>query len=180
MTYLKSLRATGRLPFSIVQIIPGTVIGPSEFSVRATEAAARMDRISRALLFDDPKPLYAFGFVHVDDCAAVHVEALDEDKVPDSELPDWYIAAASNPPGTNASRIWREVGDVLERAFKHEIKSGLVTIGRDNVPTNMPYRVDSTLTANLLLGGRKFRGLAECVTEVGLWYKMLVTQEGPN
>jgi len=177
MTYLKSLRAAAQLPYSIVQVLPGTVIGPSELIVSALDAAARMDRMSRALLFDDPKPRYAFGFVHVDDCAAVHIEALNEDKVPDSELPDWYIAAAPSPPGKSGSEIWRETGDVVEQEFGQEIKCGMVTVGRKNVPINMPYCVESRLTERLLLGGRNFRGLAACVTETGHWYRNLVAQE---
>lgn len=176
MTYLKSLRAAAPLPFSIVQVIPGTVMGPSELTVTASDAAVRMDRMSRALLFNDPKPRYAFGFVHVDDCAAVHIEALDEEKVPDSELPDWYIAAASSPPGRTGSEIWREAGDVVEQGFRQEIGSGTMTVGRANVPVNMPYRVDSSMTERQLLAGRRFRGLPECITEVGLWYKNLAAK----
>jgi nucleoside-diphosphate-sugar epimerase len=176
MTYLKSLQNAAHLPFSIVQVIPGTVIGPSELTVTASDAAARMDRMSRALLFNDSKPRYAFGFVHVDDCAAVHVEALDEDKVPDGRLPDWYVAAASTPSGKTGSDIWREVGDVVEQNFKQEVESGMVTVGRDNVPVNMPYRVDSNMTESLLLGGRTFRTLADCILDVGFWYKKLVAE----
>ena len=143
----------------------------------ASASLARMDRMSKALLFNDPKARYAFGFVHVDDCAAVHIEALDEDKVPDSELPDWYIAAASSPIGKTGSDIWREAGDAVEQEFKQEIERGIMVVGRDNVPINMPFRVDSRLTERLLLGGRKFRNLADCVTDVGNWYRKLATQD---
>ncbi|KAF2677841.1 NAD(P)-binding protein [Lentithecium fluviatile CBS 122367] len=179
MTYLNSLQEAGTFPFSIVQVIPGTVIGPSELNTTASDASARMDRMSRAILFNDPKPRYAFGFVHVDDCAAVHIEALDEEKVPDSELPDWFIAAASSKFGKNGDDIWKEAGDAVEKEFQKEIKNGLVTVGRDNVPVNIPFRIDSRMTERMLLGGRKFRGLVECVTEVGHWYKRL-TEEGQN
>jgi nucleoside-diphosphate-sugar epimerase len=176
MKYLQTLRATAELPFSIAQIIPGTVIGPSELSVTASEALVRMDRMSRALLFNDPKPRYAFGFVHIDDCAAVHVMALDEERVHDSKLPDWFIAAATSPSDKNGEAIWKEAGNAIEMEFAEEIANGLMAVGRKNAPINMPFRVVSTLTEGLLLSGQKFRSLEECVIEVGQWYKKLVRE----
>lgn len=173
MTYLKSLKTTEKLPFSIIQVIPGTVIGPSELINSATEAEAHMDRMSRALLFNDPKPRYAFGFVHIDDCAGVHIESLDEEKVPESDIPDWFIAAACSEKGKDGRELWKEVGDALEKTFEEEVKKKRFTIGRTNVPINMPFYVDSTLTKTMLLGGAKFRRFAESVKEVGSWYVKL-------
>ena len=177
MTYLKSLQQKGSLPFSIVQVIPGTVIGPSELETSSSKAYDQMDRMAKALLFNTPKPRYAFGFVHVQDCAAIHIEALDEEKVPDSGIPDWFIAAASTPEGKEGIDIWRDAGDMVEAEFADEAKGGLFTVGRENLPINMPYRVDSKLTENLLLGGRRFKSLEACVREVGEWYSGLVEKE---
>ncbi|KAF1961942.1 NAD(P)-binding protein [Byssothecium circinans] len=173
MTYLKSLRTSKQLPFSIIQVIPGTVIGPSELINTATEASAHMDRMSRALLFNEPKPRYAFGFVHVDDCAKLHIEALDEEKVAEDRIPDWFVAAAPSERGKDGKEVWKEVGHVLEKTFEEAVKKEVFTIGRDNAPINMPFYVDSTLTESMVLAGGKFRGLAECVEEVGSWYVRL-------
>ncbi|KAF2864726.1 hypothetical protein BDV95DRAFT_613265 [Massariosphaeria phaeospora] len=177
MTYLNSLRINNELPFSIAQVIPGTVIGPSELVSSAKEAYAKMDRMSKALLFDETKARYAFGFVHVEDCARVHVEALEETRVRDHEIPNWFIAAATTDDGKDGNSVWREAGDMIEKEFPDEVKSGLFTVGRDNTPINMPFRVDSRKTQDMLFDGQKFRGLQECVEEVGSWYRSLVKSE---
>ncbi|KAF2477661.1 NAD(P)-binding protein [Lindgomyces ingoldianus] len=176
MTYLHShSRKSGA--FSIVQVIPGTVIGPSELVSSASDALAQMDRMSKALLFNGATPRYGFGFVHVEDCARVHVEALDEEKVQGEDIPDWFIAAATMEEGKDGPRIWKEAGDTVEREFAEEMRNGVFIVGRENLPTNMPFRVDSRMTEEMLLGGRKFRSLEECVREVGQWYSGLVQNE---
>jgi nucleoside-diphosphate-sugar epimerase len=177
MNHLFSLRHTGQHRFSIIQVIPGTVIGLSELVTTASQAYAQMDRMSKALLFNEAKPRYAFGFVHVKDCAAVHINSLDEVKVPESEIPNWFVAASTTPEGMEGKDVWKEAGDVVERNFGTEVESGLITVGRENLPVNMPYRVDSTLTERMLLGGAKFMSLGDCVREVGEWYRGLVEQE---
>lgn len=177
MTYLRELQEKNELPFSIVQVIPGTVIGPSELVGSAEEAYAKMDRMSKALLFDDVRPRYAFGFVHVEDCARVHVEALDEVKVKDGEIPAWFIAAGSTPVGISAGAIWKEVGDMVEEEFGEQVARGVFKVGRDKLPTNMPYRVDSKRTQNMLLDGQDFKSLSDCVREVAEWYNSLLEKE---
>ncbi|KAJ4298204.1 hypothetical protein N0V90_006103 [Kalmusia sp. IMI 367209] len=176
MAYLKDLHTSRRAPFSIVQVIPGTVMGSSELVSTTAQARAKMDRMSRALLFNDPKPRYLFGFVHVEDCARVHVEALDEVKVPDDEIPDWFIAASSSEKAKSGAQVWKEAGDVIEDAFQNEVASGLFTIGRNNMPINMPYYVDSTWTETRLFGDDKFRSLSDCMEEVGKWYRALAAE----
>lgn len=161
------------LPFSIVQVIPGTVIGPSELINTAYEAKEKMDRMSKALLFNDAKPRYAFGFVHVEDCATVHVEALDEEKLPSNEIPQWLVAAASNGPDDTIKKTWQCVGNMIEKRFPEQIKERVFTVGKDNLPINMPYRVDSRWTEGRLLRGKRFSGLEDCVRSVGEWYVSL-------
>ena len=161
-------------PFSIVQVIPGTVIGPSELVKTAEEALKSMDRQTRALLCDDNTPRYAFGFVHVQDCARVHIEALDEEKVKTADVPPWFIAAATTEEGLNGYQVWAKAVAMVERVFWIELKSGMYRVGRERVPTNMPYRVDSRETERMLLGGDKIRGLEDSVREVGRWCARLV------
>jgi nucleoside-diphosphate-sugar epimerase len=173
MTYLKSLKASNTLPFSIAQVIPGTVIGPSELIKTATDASAHMDRMSRTLLFNDSKPRYAFGFVHVEDCARVHIEALDEERVPDKELPDWFIAAAGSEKSRNGKDVWKEAARAIENCFRDEVLSGTFNVVGENAPINMPFYVDSSVTESMLLSGEKFKGIVECVEEVGHWYVQL-------
>lgn len=177
MTYLDEIRRSGKLPFSIVQVIPGTVIGPSEFATTTVQALAQMDRQTKALLFDEMKPRYAFGFVHVQDCARVHIEALDEDKAKNEDLPPWYIAAATVKDGTDGPGLWNAAADMIERNFKVEVEQGIFKVGRSKVPVNMPYRVDSKLTERTLLGGQNIRGLQESVQEVARWYIAMKMQE---
>ncbi|KAF2015296.1 NAD(P)-binding protein [Aaosphaeria arxii CBS 175.79] len=178
MQYLQSLRKDPDLPFSIVQVIPGTVIGPSELITSSADAYAQMDRMSRALLFSDQTPRYAFGFVSVLDCARVHVEALSASNVPDYGIPDYFVAAATTPAGKTAEEIWTEVADVIAERYPKEVADGVFTIGRDRVPSEMPYRVDSTETARLLLGGRPIQGLLESVLEVTEWFVKLRSEMG--
>jgi nucleoside-diphosphate-sugar epimerase len=170
MTYLHDLSLSKTLPFSIAQVIPGTVIGPSEFANTPTQALAHMDRQTKALLFDDMKPRYAFGFVHVQDCARVHIEALDGVKVKDEDVPPWFLAAATVEEGYDGDKLWNEAADMIEREFKAEVESGIFNVGRSKVPINMPYRADSRLTEKMLLGGEKIRGLEQSVKEVAQWY----------
>jgi len=176
MTYLADLQASHELPFSIAQIIPGTVIGPSEFCTTSEQARAHMDRQSKALLFDDVAPRYAFGFVHVQDCARIHIEALDE-RVRGEDLPKWYVAAGTVEEGTDGDKLWNSVADMIERDFAKEVKTGVFTLGRQKVPINMPFRVESSMTEKMLLNGDKIRGLEDSVREVAEWYIQLKRTE---
>lgn len=177
MNYLDQLRRSETMPFSIVQVIPGTVIGTSEFVRTAEEAKRYMDRQTRALIFDDNTPRYAFGFVHVQDCARVHIEALDEEKVTAADIPPRFVAAATSEEGLDGHRVWSKAVDMVERDFKAEVESGLFKVGRERVPVNMPYQVNSAGTEKMLLGGEKIRGLEESVKEVARWYTELVAKE---
>ncbi|CAE7188441.1 NAD-binding-10 multi-domain protein [Pyrenophora teres f. teres] len=177
MDYLAHVQATGQLSFSITQIIPGTVIGPSEFCNKAEEARAHMDRQSKALLFNDAPPRYAFGFVHVQDCAKIHIEALDEEKVKSEDLPKWFVAAGTVEEGTDVTKLWNAAADIIEKEFGNEVNTGLFQVGRTKVPINAPFRVDSQMTEKLLLGGEKTRGLEESVCEVARWYVGLKRKE---
>ncbi|KAF1937042.1 3-beta hydroxysteroid dehydrogenase/isomerase family protein [Clathrospora elynae] len=170
MTYLNSLRIDKSTPFSIAQVIPGTVIGPSEFATTAAQALAHMDRQTKALLFDDMKPRYAFGFVHVQDCARVHIEALNESKVKSDDLPPWFVAAGTVEEGMHGAGLWNSAADMVEGGFAKEVEDGVFKIGRAKVPINMPFRVDSRETERMLLGGDRIRGLEESVREVAVWY----------
>ncbi|KAH5245962.1 hypothetical protein HBI52_166240 [Parastagonospora nodorum] len=173
MKYLNDLQLSKTLPFSIAQVIPGTVIGPSEFVTTRSQALKHIDRQTKALLFDDMKPRYAFGFVHVRECAAIHVNALDEEKWRSDDLPAWYIAAATSERGIDGERIWARAVEMVERDFANEVKEGVFKVGRSKVPINMPYRVDSAETEKRLLSGVPMKGLKECVKEVAEWYVSL-------
>jgi nucleoside-diphosphate-sugar epimerase len=173
MTYLNDLQRSKKMPFDIIQVIPGTVMGPSEFVTTRSQAIKHMDRQTKALLFDDDKPRYAFGFVHAQDCARVHIEALDEQKVKSKTLPPWFVASATSDDGTNGEKMWTTAADMVEQEFSEEIKEGVFKVGRDKVPINMPYRVDSGFTEGALLNGEAIRGLEDCVKEVAQWYLRL-------
>ncbi|KAH7076007.1 hypothetical protein FB567DRAFT_150813 [Paraphoma chrysanthemicola] len=177
MTYLNDLRLSKSLPFQIVQVIPGTVIGPSEFVTTRSQALKHIDRQTKALLFDEMAPRYAFGFVHVQDCARVHVEALNEAKVKSAKIPPWFVAASSSEDADDGTTLWDRAANMIEQEFIEEVKSGVFKLGRTKTPINMPYRVDSNLTESLLLHGEKMRGLEECVTEVAHWFLRLKTDE---
>lgn len=153
-------------------------MGRTELATTSSEAYTHMDRMSRAILFNEPKPRYAFGFVHVEDCARVHVEALSSANVEDADIPDWFIAAATTPSGRTAQEIWKEAGDVLEEKFPMQVADKVFTVGRKNLPINIPFKVDSTLTEDKLLGGRQFKSLVGCVEEVAQWYTGLIIGEG--
>lgn len=177
MDFLDKLRLDDTLPFSIAQVIPGTVIGTSEFAKTAEEAKKQVDRQTRALIFDDNTPRYAFGFVHVEDCARVHIKALDQIKVADTDLPPRFVAAASTEAGLNGTQVWNKAVHIVENEFEPEIAKGLFTVGRERTPTNMPYRVDSKKTEEMLLDGKPIRGLEESVREVARWCARLAAQE---
>jgi nucleoside-diphosphate-sugar epimerase len=173
MKYLNNLQASKTLPFSIAQVIPGTVIGPSEFVTTRSQALMHIDRQTKALLFDEMKPRYAFGFVHVLDCAEVHINALDETKWRSDDLPCWYVAAATSEEGINGETMWARAVEMVEKEFAKEMDQGVFKLGRSKVPINMPYRVDSTETEERLLWGVKMKGFEECVKEVAKWYLSL-------
>lgn len=177
MDYLDQLRRSGAVPFDIVQVIPGTVIGPSEFVKTEDEAKKHMDRQSRALLFDDNTPRYAFGFVHVDDCAKVHIEALDEEKVPTGDIPPWFVAAATTEQGLDGDQVWSKAVRAFEITLDREIQDGLFKLGKERAPTNMPYRVDSSLTERMLCCGERMWGLEESVMQVAGWYSQFAAKE---
>ncbi|KAF2624762.1 NAD(P)-binding protein [Macroventuria anomochaeta] len=178
MDYLDQLRASNIMPFSIVQVIPGTVIGTSEFVKTAEEAKKHMDRQTRALIFDDNTPQYAFGFVHVEDCARVHVEALNEQKVKDEDVPPRFVAAATTEEGLDGNQVWNKAVRMVESEFAAGIERGVFEVGRERTPINMPYRVNSRMTERMLFGGEAIRGLEESVREVAGWYSQLVAEKG--
>lgn len=182
MTYLDDLRRQSSTPFEIVQIIPGTVIGPSELVTTPSEALARMDRLSKALLFDYDRARYAFGAIHVEDCAKAHVEALDSGKLDFQQhanrIPPWFVAAASVEEGTTGEQLWTTAADMIEASFPEAVARGTFKVGRSKVPINMPFRVDSRETAEKLLNGEQMRGLLEGVKDVARWYLELETSAG--
>lgn len=177
MTYHNDLRVSKKTPFSIAQVIPGTVIGPSEFVITRQDAIMHLDRQTKAILFDDTKPRYAFGFVHVQDCARIHIEALDEEKVKTGDIPPWYIAAATTKTGMTGQQLWKSAMNMMIEEFVEELSifdfRGTFRLGATKVPINMPFRVDSRMTEGMLLGGDRIRGLEECVREVAQWYLSL-------
>lgn len=175
--YLHKLRLSGTMPFSIVQVVPGTVMGTSEFVKTAEGARKHMDRQTRALILNDNTPRYAFGFVNVQDCARVHIEALDEEKVKEGNLPPIYVAAATTQGGLNGEQVWSQAIKVIEREFEHEITEGIFMVGRDRIPTNMPFRIVSRTTEDLLLDGVAIRGLEESVVGIARWYAQLAANE---
>ena len=135
-----------------------------------------MDRQSKALLFDDMTPRYAFGFIHVEDCARIHIEALDE-RIRSEDLPTWYVAAGTVEPGIDGEKLWNDAADMIELDFGNEVKTGAFRVGRGKVPINMPFRADSSVTENMLLSGDKIRGLKDSVKEVAQWYVELKKKE---
>lgn len=173
MESLDRLRLTNTMPFSIAQVIPGTVIGTSEFVNTAEEARQHMDRQTRALIFNDNTPRYAFGFVHLQDCAQVHIEALNEEKVKDDDVPAVFVAAATTEEGLNGEQVWAKAVRMIEKDFASGIEKGMFRVGKERTPTNMPYRVDSRMTEKMLLGGKAIRGLEESAREVACWYAQL-------
>lgn len=175
MTYLSDLKLSKKTPFSIVQVIPGTVIGPSDFVTTRSEALKHIDRQTKALLFDEIAPRYAFGFVHVQDCAEIHVEALDEEMVKSEDVPPWFVAAGTSEEGVNGEKTWSRAADAVEEDFAEAISAGIFKMGRTKTPINMPYRVDSKMTEKMLLDGGKLKGLEECVKDVANWYLSLET-----
>lgn len=180
MYYLDQLRLSKTMPFSIVQVIPGTVIGTSEFVHTAEEARKHMDRQTRTLIFDDNTPRYAFGFVHVQDCARAHIEALDEKRVGNEDVPPRFIAAATTDEGLDGEQVWSKAVKMVESEFAPEIKVGAFKAGRERIPVNMPFRIDSRFTEKMLMDGQSMRSLEDSVKEVASWYAQLVasTNEG--
>jgi nucleoside-diphosphate-sugar epimerase len=173
MAYLNDLRLSKTLPFSIVQVIPGTVIGPSEFVTTRSQALKHIDRQTKALLFDDMKPRYAFGFVHVQDCAKVHIEALNEEKVKTDDVPSWFVAAGTSEEGIDGEKLWSKTADMVRKKFGKGVEDGVFKIGATKAPINMPYHVNSQLTEQMLMGGKKIRGFEDCVEEVAKWFLAL-------
>jgi nucleoside-diphosphate-sugar epimerase len=133
-------------------------------------ALGHIDRQTKALLFDEMKPRYAFGFVHVRDCARVHIEALDESKVRTEDVPPWFVAAGTSEEGVVGEMLWGGASDKIDKRFAKEVAEGVFKVGRSKAPINMPYRVDSRLTEKTLLDGEEMKGLEECVEEVARWY----------
>ncbi|KAL6704882.1 hypothetical protein ACN47E_007565 [Coniothyrium glycines] len=177
MSYLNNLRLNKILPFDIAQVIPGTVIGPSEFVKTSSQALAHMDRQTKALIFDDMKPRYAFGFVHVQDCAKIHIEALDEKNIKSEDIPPWFVAAGTIAEGVNGDTLWSSAVDMVERTFPEAIQSNTFKLGKTKSPINMPYRANSRATEKMLLQGKPIRGLEESVKEVIQWYLNLKREE---
>jgi nucleoside-diphosphate-sugar epimerase len=136
-----------------------------------------MDRQSKALLFNEASPRYAFGFVHVEDCARVHVEALDQEKVGDGEVPRWYVAAGTVEEGVSGEQLWERAADMVEREYALEVEKGLFSVGRTKTPINMPFRAESRMTEKILLSGDTIRGMEECIREVAQWYSALKKKE---
>ncbi|KAL5114905.1 hypothetical protein ACEQ8H_007223 [Pleosporales sp. CAS-2024a] len=176
MRIVHDLHAANTLPFDMLQILPGTVIGPSDFARTRALARAAMDRQTKALLFNDARPRYAFGFVHVAQCAQMHVAALDEAATGPARgghMPPWFVAAATSEAGVDGERVWARAVRMVQERFARAVAQGVFEIGVDKAPVNMPYRVDSSMTERLLLGGASIKGLEECVSDVAEWYLAL-------
>jgi hypothetical protein len=187
MTEILALRSSPTWPqhIKLIQVIPGTVIGPSLLYTSPAEAKGHMDRFTLSLLFA-PQPVarFCFGTVSVRDCADVHVAALDPAKFSDESLDKvkFLVAAASTPKDSvgkvkPAQQIWKDVAMRLRKAFEKDAENDTFRIS-DQIPENMPFEVQSVWTENRVWDGqRKFTDFGTSVEEVGKWYLTLLKNE---
>lgn len=107
-----------------------------------------------------------FGLVHVDDCARVHVGALNTAKIHGNQI----LMCAWNTVGKSAEKFWQDALEKVENVFPRDIENKVFELGRE--PFRMLMQVDSTKTEELF--EFKFKNFSEQVLGVSEWYSGLV------
>lgn len=106
--------------FSIVNVMPGYVVGANELVTEAKEIANGSNGVLMAVIMgmktSEARPANIVG---VTDVARIHLAALDETKVVGNK--DFVLD--SQPPSFD------QVADIARRSFPDEVKKGLLPLG---------------------------------------------------
>jgi nucleoside-diphosphate-sugar epimerase len=115
--------------FDVIHVLPSVILGRNELSTVVSDFASGTNRyvINIALGLDSPTPMLGAS-VFVNDCAEIHVLALD-DKVKGSQN---FIA-------TGGAVVWNDVSEIMKSGFSEEVKESVLKLGGklDTKPLNL-------------------------------------------
>ena len=144
--------------FDLVHIHPSFIEGRNDLVLKAEDifegTNAVVLRIATGVKSEQANPGVT---VHNEDVARLHVESLNQSKIPAGS----YIASW-NPAGTVDGTHWQDVSAVVAKEFPEAVKSGLLSV--DGVQGSTPNHFDSTKTEKTF--GWKFQSYAEMVKSV--------------
>jgi nucleoside-diphosphate-sugar epimerase len=153
--------------FDVVEVLPAYVQGFNEPVTSAKELVDRPSSNCTMILFalghkeTTPRPV---DFVHVEDVAEVHVDAMEAEHVTSGER---FIASYPRP------FEWAEVEESIRKLFPEEVKNGILPLGGEI--TGFTIGLDVSKTVERF--GIHFRGLDDMVQSLIGQYVDLVKKE---
>lgn len=164
---VRSFVESNSVGFSVVNVIPGTTIGPNELAASPREVIAGSNMSALGPLLGIKFSPIPSILSHIDDVAFAHVKALDVDVPPGSianSLP--VFNSKANP----APFDWDDSIQIVREDFPEA--ESLFPLG-GTVPVARLW-ADSTADEELL--GRKFKGYREAVGDVVRQYIELASE----
>jgi nucleoside-diphosphate-sugar epimerase len=132
----ENLLAEEKPRFSIVNIMPSYVIGANELVTDASKVALGSNGLVMGIIlgqkFPDPRPC---GVVHVQDVARIHIEALDEKKVPGNK--DFILESGKI--------AFDDAFDIVKKNYPDKVVDGTLPLGGSITPIYISFDVNDTL-----------------------------------
>jgi nucleoside-diphosphate-sugar epimerase len=149
--------------FDVIHILPSVILGRNELSTVPSDFASGTNRyvINIALGHEAPTPMVG-ATVFIDDCAEIHVLALDE-----------KVKGNQNFITNGGEVVWNDVSDIVKNGFGMELKEcGLQLGGRMDTK---PLDLDASETEKIF--GMEWVSFREQVKSVVGHYLAVVTGE---
>ncbi|KAL8831102.1 MAG: hypothetical protein Q9191_001051 [Dirinaria sp. TL-2023a] len=159
--------------FSIVNLMPGWVLGPEELARNRKEAFLGSNLVLGWLFSDQANLTPLLGFysghnppafsltVHLDDVVESHIKSLDTEIVLGKYRS--FLLASGSPRGP----IFMDAADIVRKELPKEVADGKIPFA--GKLDTLPIPFDATPTERDLLG-HPFRSFEEQVTETIKWY----------
>lgn len=149
--------------FDVVNLAPTYVVGRHELATSTADLLSTSNVLALRMalgLAPAGSPAEVASTVHIDDVAAIHLAALDTEKIPANEYLFGQVMA------------WNDVCEVTKRLFPEQVAKGLLPCTAD-VPSK-PVAVSKQRTESTF--GIELRGLDDMVVDLVGQYLELVGQ----
>ncbi|KAJ3544214.1 hypothetical protein NM208_g3175 [Fusarium decemcellulare] len=158
-----------KVHFSVVNVLPGTTVGPNELASNPRELLAGSNMVAIGPLLGAKFAPIPSIVSHVDDVAFAHLKALYVDTSPGeiSSLLPVYNSKADPTPFK-----WDDAVKIVQEEFPEATKCGIFPFG-GTVPV-VRLLADSTEDEKML--GRRFKGYREAVIDVVRQYLKLAAK----
>lgn len=141
--------------FDVINMLPAYVLGRSELTKKSSDIMGTTNSLAMlAILGIDAPASFAGTTVHVNDVAALHVQALDR-KIPGGSS---FALNSNSPKGT----VFQDATEIVARNYAKAVQDGVLP--NSGKTTTLPLKFDASATEKTF--GVTFRSFEEQVKSV--------------